>query len=237
MKMFLISNSTNYNEPFLEHVKKDIYEFVNIISRKVLFIPFASVTTSFEDYTDKIRFAFSEYPLSFDAITQKENAITKIEEAECIMVGGGNTFHLSKYLQDFKLTDVIKKKVIGGCPFVGWSAGANIVCPTIATTNDMPIVLPNNLFALNLVPFQINPHYTDQSIPNHTGESRVQRITEYLKINKNKYVLGLREGSYIEIKNKQIYLYGKKGAKVFHSDKLPIDYHAGQSLNFLLTQN
>ena len=101
----------------------------------------------------------------------------------------------------------------------------------------MPIVYPNNFSAINLIPFQINPHYTNKSIPYHAGESRVKRIAEYLKVNKNKYVLGLREGSFIEINNKQIYLYGKNGAKVFHSDKPPTDYHFGQALDFLLTHN
>lgn len=236
IKLLLISNSTNYGHAYLAHIKKPLGDFIKGRAKQILFIPFASVISPFEEYLAKVKHTLSDLPCSVDAIIDPHDSEEKIRNAESIIVGGGNTFQLLKYLQDYRIIEPLREKILSGCPFIGWSAGANIICPSISTTNDMPIVLPQTLFALNIIPFQINPHYTDSSIPNHSGETRPQRISEYVEKNKNINVVGLREGSFVRIENNHIHLYGEGGAKIFHSGKCPTDYESGASLDFLLKQ-
>jgi len=130
--------------------------------------------------------------------------------------------------------DLIRKKVENGTPFIGWSAGSNIACPSIKTTNDMPIIFPPSFDALNLVPFQINPHYTDGRIPNHNGESREDRIKEYLELNNDKIVVGLKEGTMLKIEKQAVHLIGNKTLKVFRKDVPTLEYDANSSLDFIL---
>ena len=125
--------------------------------------------------------------------------VKEIESADAIIVGGGNTFHLLKQLYDNGTLWAIRERVLAGVPYIGWSAGSNVACPTIRTTNDMPIVEPSRLDAMRLVPFQINPHYTDEVLPNHGGETRAQRIAEFTKVNPGVVVIGLREGSALRV--------------------------------------
>jgi dipeptidase E len=122
-----------------------------------------------------------------------DDPVKAIQEAEAILVGGGNTFHLLRELYQNKLMDVIRERTKAGVPYIGWSAGSNVACQSIRTTNDMPIVEPSSFDALQLVPIQINPHYTEQTIEGHGGESRLQRLQEYASINEVP-VLCLPEG-------------------------------------------
>jgi dipeptidase E len=128
----------------------------------------------------------------------------------------------------------IVKRVQQGIPYIGWSAGINIVCPTIRTTNDMPIIEPFNLKGLNLVPFQINPHYTDKEIDGHSGESREVRIDEYLEVNQHRYVIGLREGSALNIESHKISLLGASGARIFKYGMVPLESTSEDDINFVL---
>jgi dipeptidase E len=122
--------------------------------------------------------------------------------------------------------------VESGTPFIGWSAGANIACPSIKTTNDMPIIEPRSLNALGLVPFQINPHYVDDSDPR--AETREERLNEFTEINPDVYVVGLREGSMLRVEGSNIKLFGPQGARIFVKGKSPKDYRAGESIEFVL---
>jgi dipeptidase E len=126
-----------------------------------------------------------------------------------VAVGGGNTFLLLRTLYRTGLLKAISEKVRRGMPYLGWSAGSNVACPTIMTTNDMPIVEPPSMHAMNLVPFQINPHYTEATIPGHGGESRDQRIAEFLVMNPSMPVIGLREGSMLHITGGKVTLQGR----------------------------
>ena len=165
---------------------------------------------------------------------QPTDAIGAIERAEAIVVGGGNTFHLLRGLYRAGVDDVIRERVRTGMPYVGWSAGSNVACPTIKTTNDMPIVEPPTLNALGLVPFQINPHYTDARIEGHMGETRDERLTEFTHASPGVRVIGLREGTMLRIEGDEITLLGGKPARIFVKDEPPRDISPEESLSFLL---
>lgn len=234
MKLLLISNSTNAGEAYLEYPKQNIKEFLGEKIIKVLFVPYAAVTFSFDDYAQKVQTRFSEIGIEVVSIHTFKNPIEAVQNAEAIVVGGGNTFHLTKMLQENNLISAIREKVLGGTPFVGWSAGSNVACPTICTTNDMPIVQPQSFSVLNLVKFQINPHYLDANPDGHAGETREQRIEEFLEANKNVYVVGLREGTMLQTENQQIKLIGKRSARIFKFGNQPIELNSGDDFGFLM---
>ena len=156
-----------------------------------------------------------------------------VREAQAIAVGGGNTFRLLELLYEKKLLDPIRHRVNAGIPYVGWSAGSNVACPTIRTTNDMPIAEPPSLKALNLVPFQVNPHFTDAVIPNHGGETRSERLQEFLEANPAMPVLALREGSTLRVEGESWSLLGERAARIFRHGAGPIEVEPGASLEAL----
>jgi dipeptidase E len=150
-----------------------------------------------------------------------------VAAAQAIVVGGGNTFQLIDRLQREGLIEAIRSRVRAGAAYVGWSAGANIACPTIRTTNDMPIVEPPSFEALALVPFQINPHYTAERIPNHGGETRVERLLEFATANPGARVLGLPEGTMLRVEDSGIQLIGERAAVLFRADREPQEIFRG----------
>lgn len=234
MKLLLISNSTNAGEAYLNYPKQNIKDFLGEKSINALFIPFAAVTFSYNEYEQKVKERFQEIGHNLKSIHHFENHEKAIENAEAIVVGGGNTWHLVRTLRDLKLFSIIAKKVKEGVPYIGWSAGSNIACPTLKTTNDMPIIDPKGFDTLNLVPFQINPHYLDANPDGHAGETREQRIEEFLVVNPKTYVLGLREGTMLKIENKEIELIGNKTLRVFKKGEQPKEFGTSDNLSFLL---
>lgn len=215
MRLLLISNSTNAGEAYLDYPKQNIQEFLGNTRVKCLFIPYAGVSISFDDYEARVRERFAEIGHDVISIHHASDPVRAVNEAEAIVVGGGNTFQLIKLIQEFGLIDPVREKVLGGTPFVGWSAGSNVCCPTIRTTNDMPILEPESFTAFNLVPFQINPHYTDVNPPGHAGETREDRIMEYLAANPGDTVLGLREGCMFTVEGRQMKLTGERTVRLF----------------------
>lgn len=234
-RLLLLSNSTNQGEPFLSFASTPIKDFLGEINGKVLFIPFASVRFSYDDYEAKVRERFAEWGYEFQSIHACDNPQAALENAEAIVIGGGNTFHLLRALYENNLLEAIRARVSGGLPYIGWSAGANVACPTIRTTSDMPIVEPPSLNALGLVPFQINPHYTDATLDGHSGETRAERLAEFIEANPGTTVVGLREGSSLRIEGSDIALLGDKTARVFIKGQEARDYTAEESLEFLLS--
>jgi len=234
MKLLLISNSTNAGESYLQHPINEIARFLKPEVRKVLFLPYAAVTFSFDSYLEKVADRFHEIGIDVESIHRFGSPLDAINSAEGIVAGGGNTWQLLRLMHDLNLIDPIREKVLKGTPFVGWSAGANIACPTIRTTNDMPVIDPVGLHALNLVPFQINPHYLDAHPDGHAGETREQRIMEFIEINPGIYVVGLREGTMLEVANRTVSLIGPKPARIFRKDREPVEIDPGGDLNFLL---
>lgn len=232
MNLLLFSNSTNFGENYFEFPIPYIRDFLGE-GRKCLFFPYAGVTISWNDYEERVKAKFASLGHSLVSAHRTENIHQAIEEAEVIVVGGGNTFNLINNFHKLELITPLRKKIKSGTPYIGWSAGSNVACPSITTTNDMPIIQPPSFDALNLISFQINPHFTEATIPNHGGETREARIQEFLEINRDKKVLGLREGSLIRYVNLKAELLGKNGAKLFEYNSAPVELQPGNSLSFL----
>jgi dipeptidase E len=234
MRLLLISNSTNPGEPYLGYPKNNIREFLGNKPVKALFIPYAAVTFPFDEYEEKVSERFREVGHEIVSIHHFDDPVAAVRQAEAIVVGGGNTWQLLKMVRDNHLISIVRQKVIEGTPYIGWSAGSNMACPTIRTTNDMPIVQPDSFEAFNLIPFQINPHYLDANPAGHAGETREQRIMEFIEANPDIYVAGLREGTMLLREQEMIILTGPAKVRIFKKGLLPAECSATDDLSFLL---
>ena len=233
MRLLLISNSTNAGEPYLQYPMPQIGDFLKGI-KEIVFVPYAAVTFSYAEYEAKVQARFDELGIRVRSVHRSKNPAKMIREVEAICVGGGNTFALARMMQRQKLMSAIKSKIEKGTPYVGWSAGSNVACPTICTTNDMPIVEPESFKAINAVRFQINPHYLDANPEGHAGETREQRILEYIEANPRRYVVGLREGCMLRVEGDKMELIGKRPMRVFKRNQPIIELNAGDDLSFLM---
>jgi dipeptidase E len=233
-QLLLLSNSTNYGKEWLEHAEKDIQKFLGEDIQDVLFIPYAGVTITFDEYTERARKKFGELGYGINSVHETDDPVTAVRDAEAIAVGGGNTFHLVYNLHKYGLIQPIRDKLDAGIPYIGWSAGSNVACPSLMTTNDMPIIQPESFETLNLVPFQINPHYLDANPEGHKGETREERIEEFITVNQDVRVLGLREGSTLRIHGETMRLLGHAPVRVFRHGEQPVEYKPQQRLDFLL---
>lgn len=209
---------------YLDHTEADIKAFLTGVSR-VLFVPYALHDQ--DNYVQTARTKFEAMGFGLDSIHAATNPRRAVEQAQAIFVGGGNTFRLLKRLYEIDLLEVIKERAKSGMPYMGASAGSNIAGPTIRTTNDMPIVEPPSFDALGLVPFQINPHYIDAD-PNstHMGETREQRLREYLEEN-TVPVVAIREPTWLHLKNRVVTLKGKARARIFKREQEPYEVEPG----------
>lgn len=230
MRLLLLSNSTNPGEPYLAWPLPHIADFLGRSPRRVFFIPFAGVRMTYDAYTDAVRGALASLGVPVVGAHEVSDPADELERADAVAVGGGNTFQLLARLYSSGLLDPIRKRVRAGLPYIGWSAGSNVASPTIRTTNDMPIVEPPGFGALGLVPFQINPHYTEARLPNHGGESRPERIAEFLELNPGVDVIGLREGSGLRLEGKRLTLVGGPSLVHFRSGQPPREIAAGADL-------
>jgi dipeptidase E len=212
MRLLLLSNSTNFGGAFLAHATEHLAQFLGGRVRDALFVPYAAVRVAFDDFADAVAQAFAPHGCAVRSIHREADPIGAVRSAGAIVVGGGNTFHLLSTLQQNGLVEVIREAVAAGTPYIGWSAGANIACPTIRTTNDMPIVEPSSFDALSLVPFQINPHFTTARIPDHGGESRIDRLMEFTAANPDVPVLALPEGTMMQVEPAGMILHGARAA-------------------------
>lgn len=234
MKLLLISNSTNPGEEFLTYPLPNIQEFLGPKPINAVFIPYAAVSFSYDEFEQKVKEKFARIGHNIESVHHAKDPVQKINDAEAIVVGGGNTFHLLSQIYKNNLMDIVRKKIGAGIPFIGWSAGSNVACPTICTTNDMPIIQPQSFEAFNFIPFQINPHYLDANPAGHAGETREQRILEFLEINKEKYVAGLRESCMLKIENNTISLIGKRPLRIFKYGIEPRELSENDNIDFLL---
>lgn len=231
-RLLLLSNSTNPGTPYLSWAAGHLAEFLEGVG-ELVFVPYAGVRIGWDQYTTRVEAALKPLGVRVHGIHRSADARSAVSGAQAIAVGGGNTFHLLKHLQDEGLIGPIRERVAGGAPYVGWSAGSNVACPTIRTTNDMPIVEPAGFRGLALVPFQINAHYTDATIPNHGGETRAERIAEFVEANPGVWVAGLRESSLIRMEGKQLRLLGDAPATIFGGPR-EAEHAPGADLGFLL---
>lgn len=234
MRLLLISNSTNPGEAYLDYPKFEIQKFLGTKPVKALFIPYAAVTFGFDEYEAKVKERFSEIGHDVVSIHRFTDPVKAVKEADAIVVGGGNTWQLLRMIHDNKLVDAVREKVINGTPYVGWSAGSNVACPTICTTNDMPIIDPLGFNAFNLVKFQINPHYLDKNPEGFGGETREARILEYIEINPNMFVTGLREATMFLIEGQSIKLIGKHACRIFRKNQEPKELINTDDFSFLM---
>jgi dipeptidase E len=179
MDLLLLSNSRTADGRYLPHAVEPLRAVLNG-RRRAAFVPFAGVTVAWDEYLERVRAALAPLDLEIASVHTAADPVATVSSSEIILVGGGNTFHLLKLCREKGLLDAIRRQVREGAVYMGWSAGANLACPTICTTNDMPIIDPQGFDALNLVSFQINPHFTDALPAGHQGETRSQRIAEFL---------------------------------------------------------
>ncbi len=221
--LLLLSNSTMRGQLFLGWPESHICSFLGNKIETVVFVPYAAVNIAWAGYKKAVQKRFGEMGYDLISLYDKGDPVEKIKQADAIVVGGGNTFSLLHHLYRYQLIDLIQDKVEKGIPYIGWSAGSNVACPTIRTTNDMPIIEPKSFNALELIPFQLNPHYTDFIHPNHGGESRDDRIKEFLMVNKEMPVIGLREGSGLQIHGDEINLIGETPYKIFRYSEDPVE--------------
>jgi len=226
----LLSNSTMHGQGFLDHAAGEIRDFLGEIE-SLLFVPFAQHDR--DAYARLVRERFEKMGIEVDSLHDVDDEEEAVETAQAIFIGGGNTFLLLSTLWEMKVVEPIRRRVEGGMPYIGSSAGTNVACPTIRTTNDMPIVEPPSFEALALVPFQINPHYLDPDPGSkHMGETREQRIREF-HLSNQMPVLGIREGAWLSVEQPHAELGGLAGARLFQQGKEPEDYEPGSSLDFL----
>ena len=235
MQLLLLSNSTNAGEDYLSWPRTLLENFIKKNEIKsCLLVPYAGVTVTWDDYTARVKDVFAQWNCIIESVHEKKDPVLSVGRAECIIVGGGNTFRLVQFMQETGIMAAVREKALGGTPFIGWSAGSNIACPTLRTTNDMPIIQPASFNTLNLVPFQINPHYLDANPEGHGGETREQRIMEFLALNPEVTVAGLREASALYLDNGQLNLLGNRNMRLFRSSTDPVEYQPGSDLGFLL---
>ena len=215
MELLLLSNSRTANGWLVDHVPA--LRAIAGARKRAFFVPYAVVGTPWEELAAKL----------FDvlAFLSPEKDLAR---AELILVSGGNTFQLLKEVRQRGLLEKIREKVRGGVPYAGWSAGANLACPTIKTTNDMPIVDPGGLEALGLVPFQVNPHYTNAHPPGHHGETRDQRLAEFALANPALPVIGLPEGDWLRVSGSALELCGPHPAVLFSGKAAPATLAPGR---------
>ena len=233
MKLLLISNSTNAGEEYLRYPLPEIGRVLDGI-HEIAFVPYAAATFSYAEYERKVRARFSELGIRVRSVHRTKDPAAMIRTAEAICVGGGNTFALARKMQQQGLMQAILRRLKAGTPYEGWSAGSNVCCPTISTTNDMPIVEPKSFRAIGAVKFQINPHYLDANPAGHAGETREQRILEFIEANPRRWVAGLREGCMLRLEGERLELIGNRPMRLFRKGVETFEVQPGDDLSFLV---
>ncbi len=221
---------------YLEAVAPLVKDFLGDKKLRIAFVPFASVSNDSQAYAGMVSKGLNNEAYSIE-IVGSENAKEVVDRADVIMVGGGNTFKLLHDIYHLKLLDLIRDKVSDGTPYIGWSAGSNILGPSIGTTNDMPIIEPKSFNALGLLPFQINPHYNNEQPAGHHGETRDQRLEEFLHLNAGLPIVALPEGTVLQMQGKKLQFSGSKSGILFTSENEQIkreEIAPGSDLSFLL---
>ncbi|MEU9382412.1 dipeptidase PepE [Streptomyces sp. NPDC048279] len=231
MELLLLSNSTAFGRKYLEHALEPISEALSG-TKEVLFVPFA--LADHDGYTAEAAEALAPLGVKVRG-AHTGNSVDFVKGAEAIFIGGGNSFRLLKALHAQGLLPVIRDRIRGGVPYMGSSAGTNMACPTLRTTNDMPIVQPTTFDALGLVPFQINPHYVERSPDStHMGETRSKRLEEFLEEN-DVPVVAMREGTWLRRSADRLALGGSEsGGVLFRRGYSPVQLRRNADLSDLL---
>ena len=217
MKNALLISASSYQDTgYLRHCKNWVKDFLGESGKEeILFIPYAGVRRSNDEYEHKVIDRLKNKNIK--SIHHYEDKISAIKNASSIAVGGGNTFMLLYTLYKLNLIEPIKEAVANGTKYFGWSAGANIAGKTMMTTNDMPIIMPKSFDSLNIFPYQINPHFISGKLAGHNGESREERLEEFLIANPKETIYALPEGTALLIK-------GNEAEVIGHSEILKFEY-------------
>lgn len=217
MKNALLISASSYQDTgYLRHCKNWVKDFLGESGKEeILFIPYAGVRRSNDEYEQKVIDRLKNKNIK--SIHHYEDKISAIKNANSIAVGGGNTFMLLYTLYKLNLIEPIKEAVANGAKYFGWSAGANIAGKTMMTTNDMPIIMPKSFEGLNIFPYQINPHFISGKLVGHNGESREERLEEFLIANPKETIYALPEGTALLIEDSEAEVIG-------HSEILKFEY-------------
>lgn len=215
-QVLMMSSSRKGHLGYLEHADDQIHALLQGRAKRVLFVPYAGgITFSYDEYESRVKPVFERLGYALESIHHHKDPRAAVANAEAIAVGGGNTFALLDRMYNAGLMGLIRERVALGMPYAGWSAGSNVACPTIRTTNDMPIVEPPSLKALGLIPFQVNPHFISGKPAGHNGESREERLAEYLGINPDERVVAIPEGTALHIQGDNATVLGEFDALLF----------------------
>ncbi|WP_103624338.1 dipeptidase PepE [Campylobacter concisus] len=217
MKNALLISASSYQDTgYLRHCKNWVKDFLGESGKEeILFIPYAGVRRTNDEYGQKVIDRLKNSNIK--SIHHYEDKISAIKNASSIAVGGGNTFMLLHMLYKLNLIEPIKEAVANGAKYFGWSAGANIAGKTMMTTNDMPIIMPKSFDSLNIFPYQINPHFISGKLAGHNGESREERLEEFLIANPKETIYALPEGTALLIEGSEAQVIG-------HSEILKFEY-------------
>ena len=231
--LIIASTSTLHDGEYLDYLLPELAVHFKDL-KTLLFIPYARPSgISHEAYTSKVSEAFAKIHIKVKGIHEFENPAEAIQNAEGIFTGGGNTFLLVSQLYRYNLMSLLTETLKKGTPYLGTSAGSNITGLTMQTTNDMPIIYPPSFQTLGMVPFNLNPHYLDPDANSkHMGETRETRIKEFHQFN-SLPVLGLREGSWLDVKGEKIILKGDLQARLFRQNQNPEELPTGSDLSSL----
>lgn len=229
----LLSNSRDEAGRFLHHARDEIAAHLGSVST-VAFVPYAGVTVAWNDYTARVRDALTQFGVTVVSVHETSDARALLQHSDAVVIGGGNTFHLLAHMQRARIDDVVRQRVLSGVPYLGWSAGSVVACPTMQTTNDMPITQPESFAALGLVGFQINAHFTDSHPPGFQGETRRQRLAEYVAANSGVTVLGLPEGTWLQVTGASVVLRGRENGVLFRADGAGADVGRDVELGAML---
>jgi dipeptidase E len=232
-KLLLLSNSRDESGRFLQHTGDDLVSHFSGVDT-VTFVPYAGVTIGWDAYTHHVREAFIEHGLRVVSVHETADPRAAIQQAQAIAVGGGNTFHLLANIQRNGMQALMRERAMSGVPYLGWSAGSVITAPTMKTTNDMPITEPESFSALGLIGFQINAHFTDAHPPGFQGETRRQRLGEFVAANPELSVVGLPEGTWLRVLGASVELRGQHDAILFRANAPEETMARGSELGALL---
>lgn len=229
--LIIASTSTLHGGDYLEYLLPTLeHHFANC--KTIIFIPYARPGgMSHDEYTERVQLAFSKINKNIIGLHTFENPMEAIQNAEGIFTGGGNTFLLVTQLYQNNVMEVLSKTIESGTPYLGSSAGSNITGLSMQTTNDMPIIYPPSFKTLGAIPFNLNPHYLDADLQSkHMGETRETRIKEFHAFNTTP-VLGLREGSWLEVQGEKTILRGNLSARLFRQNQLAEELESGSDLS------
>lgn len=234
MKNMLLMSGSKYKDTgYLTHTIPWLQRFLSAYQgKKIAFVPYASVRRSYDEYEKNVQQALSALNMEIVSVHRGAKHADIIEQSDVIAIGGGNTFCLLKGLYDNELLEPVRAGVNAGVPYFGWSAGANVAGSSIMTTNDMPIIYPPSFRALNLFPHQINPHFISGKMQGHNGESREERLEEFLRVNPAALIYALPEGTALYIHGDQADVLGESAVLKFSENMRTDIFTAGSTFDY-----